>query len=109
MIYTSFIVADKEYKLRLSIQNTILLEKAIGCNPTAIFGDGETMPSITILASVIHYSMLQLQHGINLVDTYGIIDAWMNEGHTQMELIPIIIDIYRNSGLLPKESNESKN
>lgn len=109
MIYTSFIVGDKEYKLRLSVQNTVLLEKAIGCNPTAVFNDVETIPSLTTLVNIIHYSMLQLQHGITLTDTYSVIDEWMAEGHSQVELLPIIVEIYRNSGLLPKENETPKN
>lgn len=108
MLYTVFNVGEDEYKLRLSVMNIVSLEKAIGCNPTAIFGDGDTIPSLTTLVTVIHYSLQQYHHGINLSETYKIVDQWLAEGHTQIELIPIIIELYKNSGLLPKD-DESKN
>ena len=108
MLYTGFTVGDKEYKLKLTVQNIISLEKTLGCNPVTIFGDGDTIPNLTNLIYVIHYSLLPYQHGITLKDTYSIIDEWIAEGHTQIELLPIIVEVYRNSGLLPQE-NEEKN
>lgn len=108
MLYTGFAVGDKEYKLKLSVQNVLSLEKTLGCNPTAIFGDGDSLPNLTTLVNVIHYSLLQYQHGISLKDTCQIVEDWLAEGHTQIELLPIIVEVYRNSGLLPQE-NEEKN
>ena len=49
MIYVDFSAGGKDYKLRLNTRNVIMLEKQIGCNPVAIFGDGETIPTITTI------------------------------------------------------------
>ena len=48
MIYVDFTAGNKNYRLRLNTRNTIALEKALGTNPLAIFGDGETLPTVII-------------------------------------------------------------
>lgn len=105
MNYIDFEVNDKVYKLRLNTRNIIALEKQLGCNPLVIFGSGETIPTITTMVYVLHASLQQLEHGITLADAFDIFDNYLASGHTMTDFIPVILDIYKASGLIQSEKN----
>jgi hypothetical protein len=110
MLYIDFSAGGKDYKLRLNTRNTILLEKQLGCNPLSIFGNGETIPTITVMVSILHASLQQYNHGISLNDAYDIFDEWLAEGNSSTDFIPIILEIYKASGIIPKDKEiEEKN
>lgn len=108
MNYIDFTAGNKDYKLRLNTRNTILLEKQLGCNPLSIFGNGETIPTITTMVAILHASLQQYQHGINLNDAYDIFDAWMADGNSTTDFIPLILEIYKASGIIPKDKKEEE-
>ena len=109
-MYVDFSAGGKEYKLRLNTRNIVSLEKALGMNPLAIFGNGETMPTITTLVTILHASLQQYQHNITLDDAYDIFDNYLSDGNTMTDFIPVVLDLYRVSGLIRKtESGEGKN
>ena len=103
MNYIEFSAGNKDYKLRLNTRNVVMLEKQLGCNPLSIFGDGETIPTVTTMVAILHASMQQYNHGINLNDAYDIFDAWLDEGNSTTDFIPIILEIYKASGIIPKD------
>ena len=111
MMYVNFSAGDKDYKLRLSTRATINLEKQLGCNPIAIFGDGDTIPTITAMVNILYASLQQLNHGINLNDAYDIFDAYLADGHSATDFIPVILDIYKVSGIIrgEEETESEKN
>lgn len=109
MNYIDFEAGNKSYKLRLNTRSVVLLEKQIGCNPLAIFGgDGSTIPTITTMVAILHAALQAYNHGITLNDAYDIFDSYMDDGHAMTDFIPVIMDIYKASGLMPKD-NEAKN
>lgn len=99
-MFYEFTAGNKDYKLRLSTRDTVQLEKTLGCNPLAIFGVGDTIPTVTVMVKILHSSMRQYNHGITLDDAYDIFDEWLAEGHTMTDFIPVIIEIYKVSGLI---------
>ena len=103
MLYVDFNAGDKNYKLRLNTRGVVRLEQVIGCNPLAIFGNGDKLPTITTMVAVLNEALQPLNHGITLNDTYDIFDAWLDEGHNATEFVKVIVDIYRVSGLIPSE------
>lgn len=109
MLYVDFNAGNKDYKLRLSTRNIVSLEKQLGCNPLTIFGNGDTMPTITTMVQVLYASLQQLNHGITLNDAYDIFDDFLNDGHTMTEFVPVIVDIYKVSGLIKTEEVIEKN
>lgn len=113
MNYINFEVGNNTYKLRLSTRNIVLLEKQLGCNPLNIFGNGDTVPTITVMVSVLHAALQQYNHNISLNDAYDIFDEYIAEGHSSVDFIPVILEIYKASGIIPKdiktEENELKN
>lgn len=107
MMYVDFEAGNKAYKLRLNTRNSVALEKVLGCNPLHIFdASGEQLPSVTAMVAVLHSSLQQYHHGISMNDTYDIFDAYLCDGHTVDEFVFVILDIYRESGLIPKEDKE---
>lgn len=106
MNYLDFEAGNQTYKLRLNTRNIVALEKRIGVNPLAIFGNGDKVPTLTVMVEIFHASLNQLNHGITLDKAYDIFDSWLADGHTMIDFIPVILDIYKASGLVSTESNE---
>lgn len=106
MNYIDFVAGDTAYKLRLSTRAIVALESKIGCNPLTIFGAGDTVPTITTMVYVLHAALQQLNHGITINDAYDIFDRWLADGNSMTDFIPVIIDIYRISGLINTEDTE---
>lgn len=107
-MYVDFTAGNKEYKLRLSTKNVISLEKQLGCNPLSIFGNGDTMPTVTTMVQVLNASLQQFNHGITLADAYDIFDAFLADGNTMTDFIPIIVKIYKVSGLIKNDEVSSE-
>ena len=55
---------------------------------------------------VLHASLQQLNHGITLNDAYDIFDAYLADGHTMTDFLPVMIEIYKVSGLIGNEDTE---
>ena len=106
MMYVDFTAGNKTYKLRLSTRNTVMLEKQLGCNPLAIFGDGNQIPTITTMVNVLYASLIQYNHGISLNDAYDIFDEWLADGNSATDFIQILLEIYKVSGLIKMEETE---
>lgn len=106
MLYYDFNAGNKDYRLRLNTRNTVALEKQLGCNPLAIFGAGDTIPTITSMVAILHCSLQQYHHGITMNDAFDIFDQWLEEGHTITDFIPVILEIYKVSGIIKEGSNE---
>ena len=109
MVYVDFTAGNKDYKLRLNTRNTVALEKALGCNPLAIFGNGEEIPTITTMVSILYFSLQQLNHGISLDEAYNIFDSYLDDGNSATDFITVILDIYKVSGIIKNTDNEIKN
>ena len=106
MNYIDFEAGNKTYRLRLSTRNIVLLEKQLGCNPLSIFGNGETVPTITTMVAILHAALQQYNHGITLNDAYDIFDEYIADGHTTVDFISVILEIYKASGIIPKDTEE---
>ena len=109
MMYVDFTAGNKDYKLRLSVRNTVALEKQLGGNPLTIFGDGTSLPTITEMVNILYCSLQQLNHGISLNDAYDIFDEYLADGHSATDFIPVILEIYKVSGLIKGEEVSEKN
>lgn len=106
MNYINFETGNKSYKLRLNTRNIVLLEKSLGCNPLHIFGKaGDTIPTITVMVAILHASLQQYQHNITLNEAYDIFDEYL-EDHNTTDFIPVIMEIYKASGIIPKEESK---
>lgn len=105
MMYIDFNAGGKDYKLRLATRNIVALEKAIGCNPLSIFGNGEEIPSITTMVMILWQSLQKFHHNIGLNEAYDIFDEYLEE-NTAIDFIPVILDIYKVSGIIKNDNKE---
>lgn len=105
-MYVDFTAGSKSYRLRLSTRNTVMLEKQLGCNPLSVFGNGDTLPTVTQMVNILYASLIQYNHGLTLNDAYDIFDEWLEDGHTMTDFIQIILQIYKVSGLIQNDGTE---
>ncbi len=100
MMYYDFIAGGKEYKLRLNTRATVLLEKQLECNPISIFGAGDKLPTVTTMVTILHASLQQYHHGIDMNEAYNIFDAWIADNHAITDFVAVIIELYKVSGII---------
>jgi hypothetical protein len=106
MLYFDFNAGNKAYKLRLNTRNVVELERRLGCNPLAIFGNGDTLPTVTAMATILFCSLQQYHHGITLDAAFDIFDEWLADGNTLTDFIPVILEVYKVSGIIAEGNNE---
>jgi hypothetical protein len=111
MLFYDFEAGNKGYKLRLNTRSIVGLEKQLGGNPLSIFGNGEKIPTITEMVSVLFFSMQQYHHGISMNDAYDIFDDYLADGNSATDFINVILKIYSVSGITKevKEEDTEKN
>ena len=104
MVYLDFTAGNSVYKLRLNTRASVALEKAIGCNPLAIFGDGNTIPTVSTMVHVLHAALQPLEHNITLEKAFDIFDSYIEDGNTPLDFIKVIIELYKVSGIMKEET-----
>lgn len=109
MMYVDFTAGNKDYKLRLNTRNVVALERSLGCNPLSVFGDGDKLPTVTVMVTVLHASLQQLNHGVSLNDAFDIFDEYLSDGHSATDFINVMLDIYKVSGLINQDVDVEKN
>lgn len=106
MMYVDFSANNRDYKLRLNTRTVIGLEKQLGCNPLSIFGNGDTIPTVTTMVQILYAALQPLEHGITLDKAYEIFDDYLADGHVMTDFLPVIVEVFKTSGLI---KNEEKN
>lgn len=108
MNFINFEVGSEVYKLRLNTRNIVLLEKQLGCNPVSIFMENgaERIPTVTEMVTILHASLQQYNHSIGLNEAYEIFDKYLSDGKATTDFIPTILEIYKASGIIPKDNKE---
>lgn len=103
-MFTEITIKDKQYRLKLTTQNIIGLEKVIKCNPLAIFGNGEELPSVTTMINILWFSLLPFNHGMGFKEACDLFDEYLEE-NTMTDFINVILEIYKVSGIITKGNN----
>lgn len=111
MNYIDFEAGNNSYKLRLNTRSIVMLEKQLGRNPLTIFMENgtERIPTITEMVVILHAALQQYNHGITLNDAYDVFDDYLSEGKASTDFIPVILEIYKASGIIPKDNEAEKN
>lgn len=112
MLFTVITINNKDYKARLSARTCIELEKKLGTNPLNVFmeiAQKGQLPDVETLITIFQASLTQFQHGIKMEDAYEIYDEFVDEGHNIMDLVPMLLEVFKVSGLMPEEDKEEKN
>lgn len=109
MLYTSLVINEKEYKLRLSAKSCVALEKRIGGNPLNMFMEvaNGKLPTLESLLIMLHQSLTEYNHSITMEDVYSIYDEYCSiEGNNMMSLIQVLLQVMKDAGFIPEEDNE---
>lgn len=56
------------------------------------------------MLTVIHASLQALEHGYTEDAVYRLYDEYVEEGHNMYDLIPVIIDVFKVSGIFSDEA-----
>lgn len=106
MLFVDFVANNTNYKLRINTRALIMLEKDLGYNPIKLFGVDVKKPVTPSLEDMLKVFKASLQpyHNSTEEDAYAIFDAWLDDGHITTDFIPIIVEVYRASGLINKKS-----
>ena len=111
MLYYSWTVGDRDYKCRLTARACVDLEKKLGENPLNVFinraNANGALPSIGDIVTILHASLQSMEHGITLDRTYDLYDEYVDEGHSLVEIIPIILEIFKVSGFFNEEDQKN--
>lgn len=107
--YVSLEIKDKEYKLRLTTKAMISLEKALGANPLTPFMniDNGILPRVNEIALCLHACLQAYHHNNDIDKTYELLDEYMKE-HSLFEIVAVIVEVYQEAGLLPKEEEKDE-
>ena len=117
--YYEFEVGNKSLRLRIKARQAAGLEKVLGGSPLSIFiklsehADDtakllDNMPSVETYAIILNAALQAYEHGYDMNATYDLIDEFIEEGHSVMELMNVVSEVLRVSGYMPKEDVEEE-
>lgn len=108
MNYIQFNVGEKELKLRLDTKNTVALEKILGTNPVneLLKCSAGQLPTMDFVATTLHASLQKLEHGYTAPKVYELLDEYFDDGHTLVDAIPVLVEVFQVAGLIPKGNDE---
>jgi len=112
MLYYTFTVKDNDYKCRLGAKECVDLEKKLGTNPLNIFmkiAQTQELPSLEVMITMLHASLQKYNHVTTMETAYDIYDEYVDEGHNLMDLVNVIMEVMKVSGLIPEEVKEDDN
>ena len=115
--YYEFQVGNKSVRLRIKARQAAGLEKVLGGSPLSIFiklsehADDtakllDNMPSVETYAIILNAALQAYEHGYDMNKTYDLIDEFIEEGHSVMELMNVVSEVLRVSGYMPQEVEE---
>lgn len=105
MVNTEIIINNKTFNCRLGAKACILCERALGRNPLNVLAEAQeaAIPKLEDLLTILKFAM-----GVTEDEVYELYDQWVEEGHSIMDLLEIVIKVFENSGLVPKEAEEDE-
>ena len=100
MLYTELKIGDKELKLRLRAKDCVDLEKKLGGSPLdqLINMQSGNLPTVTLVVTTLHASLQAFNKNYTIDKVYELYDEYIENDGSLMELVPILIDIFRVSG-----------
>lgn len=100
-------IKDKEYELKIPIRNLLRLEKALGHNPLDGFMklQENSLPTMNEVLTILFYAMPKDKFQ-KVEDMYDLYEAYVEDGKSYIDLIPILIEVFQESGIMSKSTDE---
>ncbi|MBQ7937622.1 MAG: hypothetical protein IJ283_03905 [Oscillospiraceae bacterium] len=109
MLYSIFTVNGEDYRLRLDCKYCVELEKKLGTNPLNVFtkiGQTGEIPQLDVLITILHCSLQHFHHNMTMDKTYELYDKFVDDGNTLMELVPVLMEVFKVSGFFKDNKEE---
>ena len=103
--FIEFTVGVNTYKLQLKTKQCILLEKKLGQSPLDLLmklEDGK-LPQLGDMIVIITVAMMMHQPTMNENKVADVLDEYVEEGHSYMELLEVIVNLLSKSGYINQE------
>lgn len=120
--YKILTVGEKEYKLKLNTNATILIEDKLNGNILdgilvlqSAAGKGNSkveniskmpIPSIKYMVTILWGSLQKFHHGMTFPKTCDLVDEYIENGKTQLDLFNEIMNLLMESGILGNPEEE---
>lgn len=100
-----FMVGTEIFKLQLKTKQCILLEKKLGQSPLEMLMKLENggLPTLNDMITIITVAMMVHQPTMNENKVADLLDQYVEDGHSYMELLEIIIALLSKSGYINQE------
>lgn len=100
-----FTVGANVYKLQLKTKQCILLEKKLGQSPLDLLMKLEDggLPTLNDMITIITIGMLVHNPSMNENKVADLLDEYVEDGHSYMELLEVIIELLSKSGYINQE------
>lgn len=100
-----FTVGTNIYKLQLKTKQCILLEKKLGQSPLDLLMKLEDggLPTLNDMITIITIGMLVHNPSMNENKVADLLDEYVEDGHSYMELLEVIIELLSKSGYINQE------
>jgi len=110
MLFTEQTIAGKEYKLRLGARDIVSLEKKLGANPMDIFMRIEQgqLPKLEAVILILQASMNKYHNKMTVDKVYDLYDEYVADGGTFMDLIPVLLEVFKVSGFFKQEESDGE-
>ena len=100
-----FTVGTNIYKLQLKTKQCILLEKKLGQSPLEMLMKLEDggLPTLNDMITIIAIGMLVHNPSMNENRVADLLDEYVEDGHSYMELLEVIVELLSKSGYINQE------
>ena len=100
-----FTVGTNIYKLQLKTKQCILLEKKLGQSPLDLLMKLEDggLPTLNDMITIITIGMLVHNPSMNENRVADLLDEYVEDGHSYMELLEVIVELLSKSGYINQE------
>ena len=100
-----FTVGVNVYKLQLKTKQCILLEKKLGQSPLDLLMKLEDggLPTLNDMITIITIGMLVHNPSMNENKVADLLDEYVEDGHSYMELLEVIVELLSKSGYINQE------
>lgn len=109
-MFTELQINGKVYKLRLRTMDVVQLEKKLDHNIMDMFMgiNNDKLPQLREILAVLQAALNAYHHGMKEREVYELYDEYLADGHTMFDLIPVVVELMQNGGIIPKDQVEEK-
>ena len=108
-MFKQITIKGKNYNLKLTSRALVKLERELGTNPVNLFMvEGTALPQMEGLIKVFRYSFPK-DMNISEDQAFDLFDDFIEEGNDLTSFIEMIVEVFKVSGIIPKDSEVSVN